>query len=235
MTGALAIFAKTPGLSPVKTRLATAIGVKKAEEFYQHSAKCVEELALDASRMSEGSLVPYWAVGEQNGHDHPLWMNMNRLWTGRGDLGDRLHHVYATLLQQHDHVILIGTDSPQLPVSAVLTAHEHLKRKTGPVIGPADDGGYTLFGGHVPLPQALWTSVTYSVSTTCADFAKKLKPYGPILFLEQSYDIDILDDVTKLRNDEARMIGKAQKALLAWIEQNVTFRAHPANEYEVVD
>jgi len=37
MSVGLAIFAKTPGLSPVKTRLAASIGDEKACEFYQYS------------------------------------------------------------------------------------------------------------------------------------------------------------------------------------------------------
>lgn len=131
MTGALAIFAKTPGLSPVKTRLAADIGIENAEQFYRYSVKCLEELAFNVLRETQGTLVPYWAIGEENGLNDPLWENLDRLWTGDGGLGDRLNHVYAALLKKHDHVILIGTDSPQMSSGRIIGAHEILRKKRG--------------------------------------------------------------------------------------------------------
>jgi glycosyltransferase A (GT-A) superfamily protein (DUF2064 family) len=43
---ALAIFVKTPGLSPVKTRLAEGIGQARAEAFYRLAVDAVAEVAL---------------------------------------------------------------------------------------------------------------------------------------------------------------------------------------------
>jgi len=217
MTGALAIFAKTPGLSPVKTRLAADIGAEKAEQFYRYSVKCLEELALTVLRETQGALVPYWAVGEENGLNHSLWGNFDRLWTGDGGLGDRLNHVYAALLKKHDHVILIGTDSPQLSSGRIIEAHEILRKKTGHVIGPAEDGGYYLYGGHVPLPRDLWLSVPYSVSETCAVFAKKLQPHGEIHYLSRTFDVDLLEDFEKLSSCAGDMNGQAQQELMKWL------------------
>ena len=218
MTGALAIFAKTPGLSPVKTRLAAEIGTKKAKEFYMYSVKCAEELALEVAHESSDNLIPYWAIGEQNGVNDPLWANLNRLWTGTGDLGQRLDHVYSVLLQQHDHVILIGTDSPQLQPSTILDAHKYLSTKNGSIIGPADDGGYYLFGGHVSLPHELWTSVPYSVSNTCAVFSQRLASHGGIKMLTPDFDVDDNDDFLRLRTCTTIMTSKAQQKLLKWLE-----------------
>lgn len=216
MTGALAIFAKTPCLSPVKTRLAADIGVEKAERFYRHSVICLEELAFDVMRETENDLAAYWAVGEENGLDHPLWKNLDRLWTGNGSLGERLYHVYATLFEKHDHVILIGTDSPQLSSERILEAHTHLKKKAGHIIGPADDGGYYLYGGHTSLPRELWLSVPYSVSKTCKVFASELAAYGDIRFLQQDFDVDTKVDIKKLHNSV--MTRHAQIALMNWLE-----------------
>lgn len=216
MTGALAIFAKTPGLSPVKTRLAADIGVQNAEQFYRHSVQCLEEIALDAVRDTQNDLVAYWAVGEENGLDHPLWKNLDRLWTGNGGLGERLNHVYATLLEKHDHVILIGTDSPQLSSERILEAHTQLKKNAGHVIGPADDGGYYLYGGHAPLPRELWLSVPYSVLETCTVFVSELAAYGDVHFLKQEFDVDTKADIKKLRSSV--MTRHAQLALMHWFD-----------------
>lgn len=219
MTGALAIFAKTPGLSPVKTRLAADIGIEKAEQFYRHSLKCLEELALEAMQKTQGGLVPYWAIGEESGLDNPLWQNLDRLWTGHGGLGDRLDHVYSTLLQKHDHVILIGTDSPQLSSGYIIGAYGHLRQKKGHVIGPAEDGGYYLYGGHNPLPRGLWLSVPYSVPETCTVFSEKLIPFGDITYLDTSFDVDTQNDISKLRACKRDMKNPLQIVLMEWIER----------------
>jgi len=219
MSGAVVLFAKTPGLSCIKTRLAVEIGAEAAAEFYGRSIKCIEELAVDVMQQSGGDLVPYWAVGEQEGLDHELWQKFDRLWTGEGGLGERLDHVYAALLKKHDHVILIGTDSPQLQSSILLEAHACLKARNGFVVGAAEDGGYYLFGGHVPLPRALWLSVPYSVSSTCAVFTEKLAPYGAIRFLAPNFDVDVAADLSKLPACAHLMTGRAQKDLLRWIDQ----------------
>jgi len=219
MTGALAIFAKTPGLSPVKTRLAADIGIEKAEQFYRHSLKCLEELALKAIQKTQSGLVPYWAIGEESGLDNPLWQNLDRLWTRPGGLGDRLDHVYSTLLQKHNHVILIGTDSPQLSPECIVEAYDHLRKKTGHVIGPAEDGGYYLYGGHNPLPRDLWLSVPYSVPETCTVFVEKLSPFGDITYLDESFDVDTQSDISKLRACKGDMKNPPQIALMEWIER----------------
>lgn len=216
MTGALAIFAKTPGLSPVKTRLAADIGVEKAEQFYRHSLKCLEELALDVMRQTQGDLIPYWAVGEENGLEHPLWQGLDRLWTGDGSLGERLDHVYATLLKKHTHVILIGTDSPQLSTGRITEAHDILKQETGHVIGPAEDGGYYLYGGHAALPRDLWLSVPYSVPETYATFVRKLSVYSDVHLLEQDFDVDTKNDLKKLK--DSPMTTPKQCVLMKWLE-----------------
>ncbi len=217
MTGALAIFAKTPGLSPVKTRLAADIGVERAEQFYRYSLKCLEELALGVIRQTQGDLIPYWAVGEENGLKHPLWQGLDRLWTGDGSLGERLDHVYTTLLKKHDHVILIGTDSPQLSTGRITEAHDILKQESGHVIGPAEDGGYYLYGGHAALPRNLWLSVPYSVPETCAVFVEKLRLHGEMRYLSKTFDVDILDDFGKLFSCAPDMNGHAQNELMKWL------------------
>ncbi len=219
MTGALAIFVKTPGLSPVKTRLAADIGVDKAEQFYLYSVKCLEELAHNVTQETQGDLVPYWAVGEENGLKHQLWQNLDRLWTEDGGLGERLDHVYATLLKKHDHVILIGTDSPQLSSWCIIEVHDHLRKRAGHIIGPAEDGGYYLYGGHTPLPRDLWLSVPYSVSETCSIFVEKLLPHGKTRYLPKSFDVDISEDFKKLLACAHDMTGHAQVMLMKWLEE----------------
>jgi hypothetical protein len=72
---ALAIFAKTLGVSSVKTRLANEIGVQLAEEFYALSVAAIKEVATVTHRMSEGEIVPHWALAEEQSVDNPQWLS----------------------------------------------------------------------------------------------------------------------------------------------------------------
>lgn len=222
MTAALAIFVKTPGFSPVKTRLAAKIGMEKAEEFYRYSIKCLEELALTSAHLTQGQIVPYWAIAEEENVNHPLWRKLTVHWTGEGSFGERLSQVYTHLLEHHQHVIIIGSDSPQLHPSTIIAAHHHLKRRRGYIIGPSDDGGYYLFGGYKTLPLTLWTSVPYSVAHTCTVFTEKLQKYGKIKFLESNFDIDFYEDLLKLISNRYLMTSNAQLNLIKWIQQFIT-------------
>ena len=92
MSTAVAIFVKTPGLSPLKTRLAASIGQEKAHEFYNLSLNAIRETltTLDIS--------PYWAIAEKEALNDPMWQDYNRLHTGDGNLGVIQHtHLSKTL------------------------------------------------------------------------------------------------------------------------------------------
>jgi glycosyltransferase A (GT-A) superfamily protein (DUF2064 family) len=69
----IAIFVKTPGFSPVKTRLARTHGQEYAENWYRRAAVAVAEVAI----LSGASV--YWAVGEPEAMDAPLWQSMARI------------------------------------------------------------------------------------------------------------------------------------------------------------
>lgn len=215
ITAALAIFVKTPHLSPVKTRLAVGIGTEAATVFYQHCLHCLEELALHVMARTNGEIQVYWAVGEKDGLDSPLWGKLPRIWTGDGGLGERLYHVYSTLVEQHGCAMLMGSDSPHLRPDHVLRAHALLQEHGGQVIGPAEDGGYYLFGGHTQLPRAVWLNIPYSSQHTCSRFASALAGYGPLHFLAQDFDVDSLADLAKLKG--RAMTSPAQAALMHWL------------------
>lgn len=214
---ALAIFVKTPGHSPVKTRLAAGIGKERAEQFYRLSLACAEELALALKEMGQGQIVPYWAVSELEALNDPLWQRLERLFTGLGGLGERQDQVYRALRQNHERVIFIGADSPQLMPAAILRAIRTLQQRPGFVLGPCQDGGYYLFGGAREVPSEAWTSVTYSEATTARDLSVRLAQLGPLERLERSFDVDTQDGLVALTGQRGRMVRKAQIQLLEWI------------------
>lgn len=213
MSTAIAIFVKTPSLSPVKTRLAAGIGQDAAQEFYRLSLKAVQEAVTSVNA------TPYWAVAEENGLSHPLWQDFTALHTGEGNLGERQHHIYEALLQKHDRVLLIGADAPQISQDILEQAVIALDTNDF-VIGPARDGGYYLFGGRVSTDQKIWVSVPWSTSMT----RERLEAVLPSksVQLPMLTDVDTLNDLDFAAQEMPRNQSEKQKQLTEWIKNHET-------------
>ncbi len=199
MSGALAIFVKTPGLSPVKTRLAATLGQMSAENFHLAAAQSVTAVAKDLMRQC--SLQGYYAVAESHGLHHCYWQSLPCLWQGEGGLGERMAHIYQTLLKKHDFVILVGADIPQMTATELLIAVRWLEvpKSQHFAFGPSVDGGFWAFGGNAALPKTLWTDVVYSAPQTGAHFLQKIAPLGAVKTLATLCDVDSALDLHALR------------------------------------
>ncbi len=219
MKGALAIFAKTPGISPVKTRLAADIGVEKAEEFYHLSLKSIEEVASRAQEISENNLTPYWALAEEKSGTNALWQKFPTIWTGEGDLGNRLHNIYSNLLKTHDFVVMIGSDSPQLTPELLIDASK-LLAKNNCVIGSSIDGGFYLFAAKIVIAKNIWMDVKYSEDTTLDQLVKQLNKHDiSAEILSKQGDVDTiadLEDLMRSLEDNDNLLP-AQMNLQKWL------------------
>ena len=221
MNVAIAVFVKTPGVSPLKTRLAATIGQEKAEHFFRLSVSCITRTLTDAVSKNKGKLKinPYWAIAEKESLTNPIWSKFNTLHTGDGDLGDRQSYIYHQLLKTHDVVILIGADAPQLSIAALEQAIDALNQHDY-AIGPADDGGYYLLAGKKEIKDEIWSSTPWSDPKTKAVLSKQLdsKPFE----LAVLTDVDTEDDLKQIRNEMPEELNKEQSALLYWVEQTLT-------------
>lgn len=216
MTAALAIFVKTPGLSPVKTRLAATLGAAQAAAFYARSAAATAAVV----QRCEPALVPYWAVAEAGPQARRMWPDFAHLWQGEGQLGARLHRVYAELQQRYGSVLLIGADAPQLTPILLDEALAALDDNDFPfVIGDASDGGFWLVGGRQPIPQQVWLNVRYSQPDTGRRLREALSAFGAIANVPELGDVDTEADLTALVEalDALSNPLPAQRELLAWL------------------
>lgn len=220
MTGALAVFVKTPGLSPVKTRLAVKLGREAAETFYLTSARAVTAVVQAVSKLD--AIQGYYAVAEQTALDHDYWRELPCLWQGEGGLGERMAHVYQTLSSEHDFVLLVGADIPQITTEELLAASAWLphNEQARLVFGPSVDGGFWLFGGNCSVPQAIWTEVTYSVADTGTQFFNKIERLGEIKKLASLRDVDEPVDLMQLRQALLGLIEPlpAQRELIRFLD-----------------
>lgn len=157
--GAIAIFVKTPGISPVKTRLARDIGERAARRFHLLSARATMTVAREFLERNPGWQACF-AVAEQEGVNAACWRALPTIWCGQGGLGRRMFQVVKTLLLGSDRAILIGADTPQIRMSHLETAMNALRCSPW-VIGPANDGGFWLLGTRVALPLSVWQAPDY--------------------------------------------------------------------------
>ena len=213
---AVAIFVKTPGLSPVKTRLAAGIGAVVGVAYTLLTG------VASVARACQPELTPYWAVAEPDAAAH--WGGFPVIWQGEGGLGQRMQRVYAELLHRHGRVLLIGADAPQITAPLLLAAAERL-RSAPYVLGPAQDGGFWLFGGRQPVPAEVWTGTPYSTPRTGALFAQGLRAHGTIGDVEALADTDRPDDLPVLRAALCALTHPTseQITLAAWLTKNEAF------------
>lgn len=191
---AIACFVKTLGYSNVKTRLASSIGMDRANEFYRLSLGCTEKEMIEL----KSKVTPYWAVAEVNAVNEPVWQSLPVVEQGGGSLGERLNNVYQKLLHKYDEVFLIGADSPQirwshLELDKALQYHDF-------AVGLCEDGGFYIFGGRKEIPREAWLNITYSEATTGASLMMELERLGSVKRLPVQFDVDELNDLNHLKS-----------------------------------
>ena len=194
MSIALAIFAKNPQVSPVKTRLAQDLGRDKAIRVYRTLLAYTQRTVKQWQDMATIEVKPYWALADQASCQDPQWQTFATIWTGEGGLGQRLHHIYSTLLAQHDAVILIGSDCPEIELSCFEAAVTKLKDHPV-VIGPSHDGGFYLFASDRVIDSSIWFETQYSCNDTLKQLSTLLSDEALVPeYLTYKSDLDTLDD-----------------------------------------
>lgn len=213
MKVAVTTFVKTATLTPVKTRLAKDIGQNNAEKFYYSCINAIEQRMLNLKKTCS-YIDPYWAIAEQKGLSNPIWGNFNRIHTGDGDLGERLHHVYSTLHSGYDYVLLMGADSPHIPTDIIMRALDDLASNDC-VIGRTHDGGFYLFGSSLPIQKENWThNIEYSAKSTADQLVKNLQEaQKSIAFLPAFTDVDQVSDLPVLMNEIQQNDGRELSTL----------------------
>lgn len=183
----LAVFAKywTPG--EVKTRLAASIGADRAAAYYR------EFFAATLRRFGAVADVRTLVFTPDSRRDEfaalagPAWRLVPQ---ATGDLGARLDAFLAAALDKlARRVVILGADSPTLPVEYVREAFAHLKSQPV-VLGPSDDGGYYLVGASGRVPP-IFDDMPWSRPTLLAATLERLASCGiDAHMLPPWYDVD---------------------------------------------
>jgi rSAM/selenodomain-associated transferase 1 len=197
---ALAIFCKTPDKGFVKTRLAEDIGDQKALEVYLKLLKITDEKTktFSASRhlyltSSVDENLDEMLASLQRHNVFNIDETHVCLQYGE-DLGQRMHLAFNHLLENHQSVVLIGCDLPDLN-SELLDRAFQMLQSNDLVLGPSCDGGYYLIGIKKNHPE-LFQQISWSTEKVLTQTIKRARQLSlKFHLLEELRDIDTLDDL----------------------------------------
>jgi rSAM/selenodomain-associated transferase 1 len=202
MDNALIVVAKEPVPGRTKTRLCPPCTPDQAALLYQ--CLLLDTLALMAW-VEVADLTLAYAPQSARGYFRKLAPNGFRLIPQRGaDLGERL----ANALGQHFEagyrcVVIMNSDGPTLPTTYLQEAFFGLDT-ADVTLGVGHDGGYYLIGMK-RLHAELFQGITWSTSLVIPQTLQICDRLGlSVHQLPEWYDVDIEEDLDRLRRDLAR-------------------------------
>jgi uncharacterized protein len=188
MSVEILLFAKTPRLGRVKTRLEPAFGTIGALKAYRTL------LAHTLNTLAHAQRTLAVRVTVLHAPDRFAHGFVARA-QARGDLGARLRAAFA---QSDGPALAIGTDCPALNVDDLAQAAAALHTHDA-VLGPAHDGGYWAIGLARPAPR-LFERIDWSTARVYAQTQRRAQQLKlRVATLRTLADIDTPSDWRAVR------------------------------------
>lgn len=203
---AIGIMCKTPAPGRSKTRLSPPL---RPEECAGISACFIRDLSRTIGQLAQDGQGPgdvvgcavYTPVGSETQLLSLLPEGFVLLPQVEGDFGERLFHGVDGLLQTHDGVLLVNSDSPTLPPEILRAAVEAVQAGDNVVLSPAIDGGYTLIGLSRPH-RRLFEQIEWSTATVFQRTLDRAAEIGlPVVTVPGWYDVDEAADLRRLEDE----------------------------------
>jgi rSAM/selenodomain-associated transferase 1 len=187
-------MAKHPVPGRVKTRLATVIGAEAACRLYR---AFIRDLA---ARLATTPWPVTWAVWPADSPFETVVPGARCVPQEGATLGTRMAHATAQLFtDSRSPVVVLGADSPHLPLAAVADAGRALCGDVDVALGPTVDGGYWLIGLRAPRPE-LFDGIAWSTATVLHETLARVRAGGLRVHLAPAtFDVDEPADLTALR------------------------------------
>jgi rSAM/selenodomain-associated transferase 1 len=222
------LFVKEPRPGRVKTRLARHVGAEKAAELYNCFVLDIlstldelpGQLRVFCYPESASGIIEKW-LGEEYSYEAQVGSN----------LGERMENAFVQIFAEgFDKVVLIGSDSPDLPGELLTEAFDALDSNDA-AVGPCRDGGYYLIGFSRKgfLPET-FEDVPWSSSETLRLTLEVLKGYRrDICLLDEWDDVDTWQDAQRLleRCEDGRFGESCSTALVRLIGSAVDSEGSP--------
>ena len=198
MTTQLGMFAKHWQPGAVKTRLAASIGNEAAAALHRQFVQTLLSRFQNVADRQYLCFTPADAAESFRDLDLGCWTLDPQ---AAGDLGARMQHYFSSALSKISapRAILIGSDSPDLPLEFLEEAFDKL-REFPVVLGPTTDGGYYLLGLSQTVPP-IFDNIPWSTAEVWPQTIARLTVAGiPYHVLPQWYDVDDLAGLRRLCN-----------------------------------
>ena len=192
----LGMFARYPEPGRTKTRLAASIGDEAAASLY---TAFVCDLMARVPGLADSFVAAVTPATEQTQFwiENLLPKNGHVLFQPEGNLGERIYWFFDVCESAANRVVLIGSDSPDIPDEIIANAFTELDSHEV-VIAPATDGGYVLIGFSV-APETLFEDVSWSSATTLQDTLLACQKRGfDVRLLQPWYDVDLEENLGTL-------------------------------------
>ena len=186
------MFAKFWAPGEAKTRLAADIGSEQAAQLHK---VFVQTLLERFGRTADRRTIVYAPANRAEPFAALARAEWKLAAQTEGDLGRRMQSWFELVFAAGARrAVLIGSDSPTLPMSFVESAF-HLLKDNDIVLGPADDGGYYLIGASRPTPP-IFENMVWSQPTVWDETVARLEAAGSrYAALPRWYDVDEWDDL----------------------------------------
>jgi len=209
----LIIFVKAPVAGKVKTRLVPPLTYEQACKLYRSWAQdtyetfcLLNDIHLEIAYDAHVDFpTPNWLSRESR--DVSFFRQRGK------NLSERLIHAFTQAFQNGaERVIIIGSDSPGLPIKYILEAFESL-RNNNIVIGPTEDGGFYLIGFKNKVVPEVFINVEWSTSNVFSmTMQNAININLSTHVLPRYFDIDRPEDLLRLGARSLRMGGGPVKA-----------------------
>ncbi|UCE75120.1 MAG: TIGR04282 family arsenosugar biosynthesis glycosyltransferase [Methanomassiliicoccales archaeon] len=196
---AIVVMAREPQPNKVKTRLTPPLNPQTASKIYRG-------FLLDRIKQISGISDAHHFIAYTPSSAVQFFRNITpdsfTLLAQEGkDLGERLSNISYVLFEKgYEKVIIMDSDSPNLPTNHIFTALKNLDN-ADLVLGPCEDGGYYLVGLSLHVPE-IFKDIPWSTSEVMKTTIRRAESAGKtISFLEKWYDVDTKEDLLRLKND----------------------------------
>lgn len=204
----IVIFVRSPDKGSVKTRLTAVLDGDTVVELYR---RFVLDLLRTLSHGNFGLRICFYPA--EAGRKLADWLGEGYVCNAQQgkDLGERMENAFhAAFAEGFQKVLIIGSDSPDLPGELFEEAINALASKDA-VIGPALDGGYYLIGFNSDrFLTEVFRGIDWGMSTVFQQTMGVLNRHGyAVHVLPQWRDMDTYDDlIAFLRNHELTPAGQ---------------------------
>lgn len=198
---AIVVFAKYPEPGRVKKKIGQVVGMETSAEL----CKAVIQDIVD--KISDKDYDLYLSfIGRENKENYRCMFPSAILYVQRGtNIGENVKYTFQDLLDDHDKVLIVSGDAPQVNHDLIQRAVNALDLYDV-VLGPVEDGGFYLLG--MKQFHDVFENMPFGTEQLLEETEAKLKEKKlTFVLMDTLADVDTVDELKRmkdiLKKDEA--------------------------------